>query len=469
VRASIEAERAGLPSASLVTEGFIHQGHSTAKGSGMPNLPLAMIPGHTDVHNDEEFRKAIENVTLEQAIRAFVEQPEEEKETPEPESKDVVFAGTFEDVNKFFYENRWQDGIPIVPPTMEKVGEFLKFTNRSADEVLGVLLPDRREATIWNIAVNGVMAGCRPEYMPVLIALTEVLADPRYGVEHSSNTPGAEALITLNGPIIKELDFNCTQGALRVGFQANTSVGRFFRLYLRNIAGFLPHDTDKGTFGNTWRVVLAENEEALARIGWKPTSFYQGFDEGDNVVTVARYTSGGVIVSVYGSTAEQVLPYLGDGLVRHTGWELIFTSGLPANPGFARTQKPHLIISPCIAEVIAKSGYSKKDVQHYLYEHARIPAWKFEQILEWMHASKVDLCKMAKKGIAPKAFGESTDPNRMVPIVGSPDDFLITVSGDPLRNNAYAFASNGILGYTTSKKIELPPGWNELLKEARMR
>ena len=469
VRASIKAEKMGLPSASLVTEGFLDQGQLTAEGSGMPNLPLAMISGHTDIYNDEEFQKVIETVTLDGTIKALTIQPDETQQVQESGPRDIVFTGTFEEVNKFFYENKWQEGIPIVPPTVEKVEEFLKFTTRGADEVIGELLPDRREATLWNIAVNGVMAGCRPEYMPVLIAIAEVLANPRYGVEHSSNTPGAEELITVNGPIIKDLQLNYTQGALRVGFQANTSIGRFLRLYLRNVAGFLPHETDKGTFGNTWMVVLAENENVLAKIGWKPTSFYQGFKEGENVVTIARYTSGGVIVSVFGDTAEKVLPYLGDGLVRHMGWELIFTSGLPANPGFARTQRPHLILSPCIAEVIAKSGLSKKDVQRYLYENARIPAWRFEEILSWMSPEKIDLCKLVDAGIAPKQFCESKDPDRMVPIVCSPNDFLITVSGDPLRNNAYAFTSNGIFGYTTSKKIEVPPNWEELLQEARKR
>ena len=433
----------------------------------MPNLPFATISGHTDIHGDEEFRNILETVTVDQAINALVDQPEYKEKAPEPDPEDFVFKGTFEEVNNYFYNEKWQDGIPIIPPTLEKVEAFLKFTDRSSEEVIGVLLPDRREATISNVAVNGVMAGCRPEYMPVLIALAEVLADPRYGVEHSSNTPGAEELITLNGPIIKDLDFNYTQGALRVGFQANTSIGRFLRMYLRNVAGFLPHETDKGTFGNTWRVVLAENEDALAGIGWKPTSFYQGFEVGENVVTVSRYTSGGVIVSVFGNTAEAVLPYLTDGLIRHIGWELIFTTGLPANPGFAYTQRPHLILSPCIAEVIAKSDFSKKDVQQYLYEHARIPAWKFEEMLAWMSTGKIDLCEMVESGIAPKQFSESTDPNRMVPIVCSADDFLIIVSGDPLRNNAYAFTSNGIFGYTTSKKIELPRDWNKLLREAK--
>jgi hypothetical protein len=444
------------------------QGSLTAGGSGMPNLPLAMIPGHPDLHSAGELERAIKTVTLDQVITALTLQPEGTKQVPEPHPKDVVFEGTFEEVNKFFYENKWQEGIPIVPPTVEKVEEFLRFTDRSPLDVLGVLLPDSREATVWNVAVNGVMAGCRPEYMPVLIALVEVMADPRYGVEHSSNTPGAEELITIHGPIIKELDFNYEQGALRVGYQANTSIGRFWRLYLRNVAGFLPHETDKATYGNTWRVVLAENEEVLARIGWEPTSFDQGFKEGDNVVTVARHTSGGVIVSVFGSSADEVLPYLEDGLVRHIGWELpLFTTGTLGNPGWGCTERPHLILSPCIAEVIAKSGYSKQDLKQRLYDHARVPAWKVEELGKWGNFFTCSLCELVEAGVTPKQFCESEDPNRMVPIVCSPDDFLISVSGDPLRNNAYVFVHNGKLGYTTSKKIELPSNWNKLLKEAQ--
>jgi hypothetical protein len=468
VRASIQAEKLGVPSASVVSEGFITQGRFVAAGSGMLNLPIAMIPGHPDQYTGDELRDVVETGTIDQVIKALTEQPHEAKPALESEPKDteVIFEGTFEEVNRFFYDNKWQDGIPIVPPTLEKVEEFLRFTDRSPTEVLGVLLPDSREATVWNTAVNGVMAGCRPEYMPVLIALVEVMTNPQYGVEHSSNSPGAEALITINGPIIKDLHFNFGQGALRVGFQANTSIGRFWRLYLRNVAGFLPHETDKGTFGNTWRVVLAENEDVLAEIGWKSTSVDQGFSEGDNVVTVARYTSGGVIVSVFGSTAEEVLPYLEDGLIKHIGWELLFTTGSLGDPGCACTQRPHLILSPCIAKVIAKSGYSKDDVKEHLYEHARVPAWKVEQIGKWSNLVPSSLCTLVEAGVIPKQFCESTDPNRMVPIVCSPKDFLISVSGDPLRNNAYVFIHNGKLGYTTSQKIGLPMNWDRLLKEA---
>ncbi len=456
-----------MPTASLVCEGFIGQAATTASGLGLPTLPTAVVPGHVDVQSAEQLRHNVMEVTLDAVIRNLTVQPEDGQAQADIDPRSVVFEGTFEEVNRLFYENEWSDGLPIMPPTFERVETFLRYTDRDPDEVIGTLLPDNRLATVWNVAVNGVMAGCRPEYMPVLLALAEAMADQEYGVEHSGNTPGAETLITINGPLIKQLGFNYEQGALRDGFHANTSIGRFWRLYLRNVAGFLLHKTDKGTYGNTWRVVLAENEDAVARIGWEPMSADVGFAAGDNVVTISRYTGGDVIASVFGSRAEELLPYLADALAKQIGWEVCFTVGIATG-----SQKPLLILSPILAETIARSGFSKQDVRQYLYDHARIPAWKFEHYLgTWTNLvpGRPSLQAMVEAGQAPPQFAESDDPNRLVPIVCAPEDFQMTVSGDPLRTNAYVFVHNGILGYPTSKRIHLPANWDGLLREARAR
>jgi hypothetical protein len=382
----------------------------------------------------------------------------------EPSAREIVFRGTFEEVNAYFYEREWSDGLPIVPPTIEKIEEFLSFTDRAPEESLGILLPENRAATIWAVAVNGVMAGCRPEYMPILVALAEAMADPVYGVEHSGNTPGAETLITLNGPIIKDLRFNYTQGVLRDGFMPNTSVGRFWRLALRNMAGFLLHKTDKGTFGNTFRVVLAENEEALARIGWAPHSKDMGFAAGDNTVTISRHTGGSVIVSVTGSRPEEMMPYIADAVAKQTGWEIVFTVGSLS----LGTLRPVLVLSPILAETIARGGWTKDDVKRYLFDHARLPAWRVEALTDkWTDFPIGSLKQQVNLGRIPKEFHESDDPNRLVPIVFKPDDFMVLVSGDPLRTNAYTFAHNGYLGFPTAKKIALPRDWTERMRKLR--
>jgi len=464
LRASEICERAGFPTSSLVCEGFLGQAAATSVGLGMPNLPVATIVGHPGAQNVEEIHANVMAVTASEVIANLTVQPDVIVLETEPGSRDIVFSGSWEDVNDHFWRKEWSDGLPIVPPTMAKIEEFLSFTPRKPNETLGIVLPASRAVTIWSIAVNGVMAGCRPEYMPVLVALGEAMADPIYGVEHSGNTPGADTLIVLNGPIIKELGFNFEQGAMRDGFRANTSVGRFWRLALRNIAGFLPHKTDKGTFGNTWRVVLAENEDALARIGWPSNAADMGFATGDNTVTITRMTGGDVMPSVTGSTPELLLPYLADGVAKETGWEISFTVG-----GLTHgTLRPALVISPILAETIAKAGWSKDRVKQYLYDHARMPAWRCEVLMEkWTEFKITSLRHQVNLGKLPRAFAESDDPNRMVPIVLHPDDFMVLVSGDPLRTNAYAFAHNGYLGFPVAKKIALPEGWESRLDKVK--
>lgn len=457
MRASAACESAGVPTSSLVSEGFVRQAAATCVGLGLPNLQVAKVKGHPGAQSAEELRRNILDATIEQVIANLTQMPAAAKELQEPGAHEIVFRGGFDAVNRFFYQHEYSDGLPIVPPTREKLESFLRHSDGDPDELLGVAMPDNRAATRWSIAVNGVMAGCRPEYMPVLVALVEAMLDPDYGNEHSGNSQGGETLIVLNGPVIKELEFNYVQGVLRDGYQANSSVGRFLRLYLRNVAGFLPQKTDKATYGNNWRVAAAENEDALKSIGWEPNSVEMGYAAGSNTVTIARYTGGNVISSVSGGTPEEMLPYLADALVRQTSWQLLYTV---AHGGRLR---PLLVLSPIIAETIAKAGWSKADVKRYLFDHARMPAHQFERMQRWAARPAWNLAEQVRLGNIPAMFHESNDPDRMVPLVWKPDDFMILVTGDPLRNNAYAFGHNGTCGYPVAREVKLPKEWKQLL------
>jgi len=465
LRVSAVAEEAGVASVALVCEGFVGQARNTSAGLGLP-LALAMVPGHPDVQTDEELEKNISTVTVQQVIEALTGAlVESQVSSSEPDPDRVVFEGSFDEINRYYYENLWSDGLPIVPPTQERIDAFLSFTDLTKDHIIGVMLPDKREATVWNVAVNGVMAGCRPEYMPILVALAQAMADPKYGVEHSGNTPGAETQIFINGSLIKELGFNYEQGAMRDGFQANTSIGRFWRLYLRNVAGFLLHQNDKGTFGGTWRVVLAENEDTLAEIKWPTVAVSNGLTTQQNAVTISRYTGGQVIAGVFGKNAQACIPYLADALVKSTRWELIFTLGFSTG-----AYRPLLILSPIIAKLIASSGWSKSDLQKVLFEQARMPAILFENYISgWtnMVPGHRTLYDMSAMGKAPKIFAQSRDPNRLVPIVLKAEDIMIAVSGDPMRTNCYVMAHNGMLGFPTTRAIELPKNWRQLLARAQ--
>ena len=208
---------------------------------------------------------------------------------------------------------------------------------------------------------------------------------------------------------------------------ANTSIGRFWRLYLRNVAGFLPQKNDKATFGNTWRVVVAENEDVVKEIGWKPLSVDMGYEAGDNTITVSRFTGGNHVSSISGSTPEEMLPYLADGVVRQYSWQIMFTVGQGMG-----TLRPLILLGPIIARTIASWGWSKEELKQYLFDHARIPAREYERILrDWTAKPIWNLEEEFRLGRIPRVFFESDDPDRMVPLVWEPDDYMTTRGSPP--------------------------------------
>jgi hypothetical protein len=452
-RASILVEKLGIPTASIVCDGFLTQGRLSAKGMGMPNLPYAVHPGHLNLATVEQVQKNAAGIMLDQVIKGLTVQPPEEKSSSEPGLRDIVFQGTFEEVNEFFYDREWSEGLPIVPPTIEKVEQFLKCTERLADDVIGKLLPDNREATLWNIAVNGVMAGCRPEYMPVLVAIIEAMTDREFGQEHLGHTPGTETLIIINGTIIKDLNFNCKQGVLRPGFQANTSIGRFWRLYLRNVAGFLPHKTDKGCYGGNYRIVLAENEDAAVSMGWEPLSVDLGFKAGDNIITINSCTEATQAIEVGAPTAEEILKNIEARMADNHLFIQFFFRGM-------RT-RPTIVLTPAVLKVLTDAGYTKAKVKQHFYENAKLLVSRLSGMIVNRFYKGID------EGNWPEQLGTSRDTNRLIQMVSRPDDFLIVVSGDPDRDHVLIGANNGYIGYPVCKKIELPANWEELLKAAK--
>ena len=198
--------------------------------------------------------------------------------------------------------------------------------------------------------------------------------------------------------------------------------------------------------------MLAEDEAALAEIGWEPLAATFGQPAGTDAVTVARMNSGAMIGSVFGSTPEQIVPYLADGLARVTGWDLTHVCGLGQGH-----YSPLLVLSPVLARVFGRAGWSKVKVQQALYEHARIPAWRFEKLIgEWTNltAGRRTLVELVRDGLVSQEFAETSDPDRLVPIVTSPDKLMIAVAGDPNRTNAYVFSNDGAHGDWTSKTID---------------
>ena len=453
MRASIAAEAAGVPTVSIVCEGFVGQAAATGRGHGFDGLALAVLPGHVDAQSSEVMLANVRDGAVDQVIDGLTHDLAVAGDAPdEPTALDVAATGSIDEIYRTFLSNGWTDGHPFIPPTRERVEQFIAVTAHDPWRILGVTPSSGRDVTIWSIAVNAVMAGCEPAHLPVLIAAAEILLDAGYGAEHSGNTTGADALMIVSGPSSVDLGFHHGQGALRDGHPANTTVGRWLRLFLRNVFGFTPDEHDKATFGNSARVVLAEDVDALAEIGWEPLGADFGFGADDDVLTMARFNSGAIVGSVFGSTPDEIVPYLADGLARISGWDLTHVHGL----GDAQF-RPLLVLSPILARLVATAGWSKDDLRAALFEHARIPAWRFEKLIgEWSNLTpgRRTLVQLADEGHVPAVFAESTDPDRMVPIVADPSKFAIAVAGDPNRTNAYVLSNDGPHGDWTARRID---------------
>jgi hypothetical protein len=154
------------------------------------------------------------------------------------------------DAYDFFEAKGWSDGLPIVPPTEDRVARMLAATQRIPDEVIGVVPPRWAPATVEKIAINAVMAGCKPEYMPVLIAAVEAITEPKLNLYALQATTGGPAvMLIINGPVRRQIQVNGGSNALGEGCRANATIGRCIRLIQRNIGGSYPGTTCKATLG----------------------------------------------------------------------------------------------------------------------------------------------------------------------------------------------------------------------------
>ena len=446
---------------SIIGSGFLKQAEVIVKGLGIP-LAIGVYPGAPMVDSAEELRRKVEEVLAPGLLEGLTgNAPRDLAIDAEPAARQVVFSGTFDEVQEHFHRQLWTDGMPIVPPTREQIDRFLGFTDRSAEEVIGIVPIEGREASILSIAVTGVMAGCRPEYMPVLVAVVEAMCDPDFRIEDCGSTPGWEPLVIVNGPIIKKLDFNYGQGVMRVGRQANTTTGRFVRMYLRNICGFRipPGAGDKGSIGQTFLVAMAEDEGSAREIGWPTFAQDRGFDAGENVVTVQSVAC--ITPPTYSA---------GDRAVHHVQqWADVMgqTFTYWSHVGFWNgIWNPLIVAGPSVAKVIARE-WSKDDVRRYMHENIKVSAERAEHYAHMTSVPTFSLEQLVREGRIPKEYASTSDPQRLVNVIIKPEMVEILVAGDPGRNQSRGYMSNHIQGPPVSRRVELPRNWEQLLKQGR--
>ena len=226
-----------------------------------------------------------------------------------------------------FYDSGWTDGLPIIPPTPDLVDRMLKYTDRARHEVVCELEPRGGVATVEKLAINSIMAGCRPEYLPVVITVIEAINEPQYNIYGRQTTthPGAH-LIIINGPIRNELDVNCRQNVFGHGWRANATSGRAVRLICANIGGGIPGVTDMATLGHPgkYSFCIGEDEEGSP---WDSLHEERGLPHGTNSVTVFCTESPHNINDMVSKSPETYLE-TGASAMCHLGANGVYRSGI---------------------------------------------------------------------------------------------------------------------------------------------
>lgn len=438
----------------IVTSGFMAQARAMKKALAAPDLTIAEYPGVIPLDSAEQFAVKVRNVLFGSVLAHLKTDAPQTLIAAEPFPDDIVVRGTFDEVQEAFHAREWSDGTAFVPPTPERVESFLRWTDRDRREVLGILAPEYREATVLSVAVNGVMAGCRPEYMPILVAAVEAIADPHFRLEDAGSTPGWEPLVVVSGAVVDDLGFNTEVGNMKVGRRPNTSIGRFLRLYFRNVAGLRPGGTDKGSIGLGFNVAMAENEKAVRELGWPSYRMDRGFSHDDDVVTVRSVLAVSAPVYSAGTDPKDLAwPLLN--VLAGTTWAW-FITGV-----FFNQWHPLIQMSPSVAGGFARAGWGKQQIRNYLFENAKIAAGTLERYSEAVFGNRMSIAELAKgTGLDPR-FNQGVDAERLVPLLLKEECTDIVVAGDPARNQSKIYLNNQEQGAPVSRKVQLPDGWHE--------
>lgn len=446
----MEAEKIGIPSVTVTATSFLPLFHNLAESEGMPGLRAAEYPGTLGVESAATMREHFKQRTFNFIIEALTKPLEEMEADAQAQSpRDIIFKGTLEDVNKLFDTNRWTDGLAIAPPTIERVEEFLKYCDAPPHQEISILPAARLRATPWNIAVNGVMAGCRPEHMPVLIAGVEAMGDPVFNLEQIGTTGGVNLFFVINGPIIKQLGVEHGQGLISRG--PNPVIGRALGLVRNNIAGFRPGEQYAGTFGYILPFVLAEDEDKVYEMGWVPYHVEHGYDRDMSTVTVGGTNSWGNQTFPSGTDPRGLLDILARNIVEH--------HALGVLPKWGPMGMQSVIMTPNVAEIIAHA-YSKQDAKRYLQEHARVTVGEYELGIRYGDAGGggMTIGQQVKRGELSEDWLKRGPLEDAGPLLSSPDLIHLFVCGDRTRNKGQA----GYSWYNTAttKAIRFPASWD---------
>ena len=337
-------------------------------------------------------------------------------------SKRLEVAGSVDDAIELFFEKGWTDGLPVIPPTEEKVLRFLDIAGRNPSDVIGVEPVRGRVITAEKVAINAVMAGCRPEYMPVILAAVECIVLPEYNLHgKSASTGGPAPLLVINGPIRDKLGFASGHNIFGPGpdRRANATVGRAIRLLLINVLENHPGVLDRSVVGHPGKYTycIAEDEENSP---WEPLHVERGFAREASTVTIFACLGPTQTEQRGAGTPEAILTAIADSML-----------GFGTGHG-----EMLLVMSQEHGGFMKEAGWSKKQVRDFLFEKARRPAGELAAVYK-------------------TAWPVPGAENEMIPVCNRPESLILIAgggSGAPL--SALIRCLKGPSPLSLSKKID---------------
>jgi hypothetical protein len=301
------------------------------------------------------------------------------------------------DAIEFCFQQGWTDGLPVIPPTAERVRAMLEAAHLDPKQEVGHVAHRAVSITAEKVAINAVMAGCKPEYLPVVLAAVEGIADPAWSYHGpGTSTGGAAVLMIVNGPIARQLDINAGDNLFGPGWRANLTIGRAVRLVMRNVCGSMPGLLDRGTLGHPGKLsyVIAENE---VESPWTPLHVERGFRAEQSAVTVIASDAPHQFYNQLSSTAEGVLTTLADDM---------------RISGTVMGQSTYcVVLAGEHMRTIAKDGWTKKEIRAFLFEHTKNT-----------HAHLKRTGRMS-------GAVQPGDETALRPLVSSPDNILVVAAG----------------------------------------
>ena len=439
----IAAEMLGIPSVMIAGPGFVTQAKSAARSAGIARLRVAEYPGAFASHTRDELLDNTHKILWPQIKKALTE-PLAEEDEYRPNGEFV------------------SDGLPVVPLSDEAVNEFLLFTDRKADDSLGAIPPAMREVKVRHVASLGAMSGCPAEFMPLLVAFTEAMKDGDFRRTLSS-THAWTPYCWLNGPVARQLGFDCAQG--EISGQRNMMLGRFVNLALLNFGGYKVKENRMGTFGYLMPWTLVENEAAAVKVGWMPYHLQRGYKINDSTLTAASAINWGNNLVPATSDAEKIKDMI--------AWDAVEKQQMAVGSGMPCTYRTFLI-TPDVARDLAAKYKTKAELEKALVDAARNPLGSRAFANYWgnpgssqerhtigQHSSRIAKSEGAKKTSTPpwlKWTGMSAIET--VPAMKSGKSaFLVT--GDEARNKEMCLPGGG----SVTVKVELPRNWDRLMSE----